>query len=47
VFTHPTILFMPHCDLELYESILSINKNPENLSRLFLIGNVLQGYLDK
>ncbi|KAH9484029.1 SRR1-like protein [Psilocybe cubensis] len=42
----PTICFMPHCDIELYDTLLRANWNKEGLSNLFLLGNQLQEYLD-
>ncbi|PPQ68941.1 hypothetical protein CVT25_009035 [Psilocybe cyanescens] len=41
----PTICFMPHCDIELYDTLLRANWN-KALSNLFLLGNRLQEYLD-
>lgn len=43
----PTIYFMPHCDLELYEAVLRAIWNPESISNFFLLGNQLQEYVDK
>ncbi|KAF8810135.1 hypothetical protein BYT27DRAFT_7162283 [Phlegmacium glaucopus] len=42
----PTICFMPHCDLDLYESLLQSNWNRAQLSNIFLIGNHLEMYLE-
>ncbi|THH14712.1 hypothetical protein EW146_g5658 [Bondarzewia mesenterica] len=42
----PTILFMPHCDVQLYENLLRENWTAERLSNLFLICNLLSEYLD-
>ncbi|KAF8968378.1 hypothetical protein BDZ97DRAFT_1902982 [Flammula alnicola] len=42
----PTICFMPHCDIELYEAVLRSNWSLEGLSKLFILGNQLQEYID-
>ncbi|EKM55678.1 uncharacterized protein PHACADRAFT_93502, partial [Phanerochaete carnosa HHB-10118-sp] len=42
----PTIVYMPHCDLPLYENILRENCSRERLPRLVLIANRLSEYLD-
>ncbi|KAJ7738512.1 SRR1-domain-containing protein [Mycena maculata] len=42
----PTILWMPHCDLELYESILATNWSREQLAYVILISNRLRDYVD-
>ncbi|KAF9566245.1 SRR1-domain-containing protein, partial [Agrocybe pediades] len=42
----PTICFMPHCDIELYDAIIRANWSEQGLSNLFLLGNSLQEYLD-
>ncbi|TFK42996.1 SRR1-domain-containing protein, partial [Crucibulum laeve] len=42
----PTFCFMPHCDMELYESLLRANWAPERLCNLFLVANHLKDYLD-
>lgn len=42
----PTIVYMPHCDLPLYENILRENSSRERLPRLLLIANRLSEYLD-
>lgn len=39
-----TMLFMPHCGVELYENILRENWNADALKRILLLGNVLQEY---
>jgi len=43
----PTICFMPHCDIELYDAIIHANWSRNGLCNLFLLGNSLQEYLDK
>ncbi|KAF5330962.1 hypothetical protein D9619_005996 [Psilocybe cf. subviscida] len=43
----PTLWFMPHCDMELYEALLRANWTPESLASCFLLGNQLQEYIDK
>ncbi|KAF8520208.1 hypothetical protein BU17DRAFT_47068 [Hysterangium stoloniferum] len=40
-----TLIFMPHCGLELYENLLRHNWSAKALSRLMLLGNVLQDYV--
>ncbi|KAK7064565.1 translation machinery-associated protein 20 [Favolaschia claudopus] len=42
----PTILWMPHCDLDLYENLLSANWSPEKLERMVLISNRLSDYVE-
>lgn len=42
----PTICFMPHCDLHLYETLLRSNWNTAQLSNMFLVGNHLKAYLE-
>ncbi|PPR03956.1 hypothetical protein CVT26_001161 [Gymnopilus dilepis] len=42
----PTLCFMPHCDIELYDALLRANWSREGLSRLFLLGNQLREYLE-
>lgn len=43
----PTILYMPHCDLELYENIIGANWSEENLRRIIFIANCFSDYTDK
>ncbi|TFK72164.1 SRR1-domain-containing protein [Pluteus cervinus] len=46
--TQPTICFMPHCDLELYENIIKTNWNRDNhLSNLFFIANRFADYVER
>jgi len=42
----PTICFMPHCDMELYEALLQSNWGPERIPNLFLVANRLADYVD-
>ncbi|PCH38325.1 SRR1-domain-containing protein [Wolfiporia cocos MD-104 SS10] len=42
----PTIAFMPHCDLLLYENLLRANWSRARLPHLVLIANVLSEYAD-
>ncbi|KAH9951398.1 hypothetical protein B0H21DRAFT_280471 [Amylocystis lapponica] len=42
----PTIVFMPHCDLQLYENLLRENWSRDRLSHLILIANRLSDYAD-
>ncbi|OAX35571.1 hypothetical protein K503DRAFT_868169 [Rhizopogon vinicolor AM-OR11-026] len=42
----PTILYMPHCDLELYESIIGANWSEDNLRRIIFIANRFSDYTD-
>ncbi|KAF8911160.1 SRR1-domain-containing protein, partial [Gymnopilus junonius] len=44
--TVPTLCFMPHCDIELYDALLRANWCQESLPRLFLLGNQLREYLE-
>ncbi|KAJ1994081.1 hypothetical protein GGI25_000882 [Coemansia spiralis] len=41
-----TLFYMPHCGQVLYENVVSANWSLEQLSRIMLIGNSLQRYLD-
>lgn len=47
VLDAPTIAFMPHCDLELYENLLRANWSKQRLSSLLLIGNNLGRYAER
>jgi hypothetical protein len=38
---------MPHCDLDLYESILATNWSREQLGYMVLISNRLGDYVDR
>ncbi|KAI0340597.1 SRR1-domain-containing protein [Trametopsis cervina] len=40
----PTIVFMPHCDLQLYENLLRSNWSPDRLPQVVLIANRLAEY---
>ncbi|KAF8188379.1 SRR1-domain-containing protein [Pholiota molesta] len=42
----PTLCFMPHCDIELYDAVLRANWSTTGLSNLFILGNRLQEYVD-
>ncbi|TCD62302.1 hypothetical protein EIP91_007098, partial [Steccherinum ochraceum] len=42
----PTIVFMPHCDLQLYENLIHENWSTDRLSHLLLIANRLSEYVD-
>jgi hypothetical protein len=42
----PTILYMPHCEVMLYESVLRDNWNKERLANIVFIGNRLSNYVD-
>ncbi|KAJ7275411.1 SRR1-domain-containing protein [Mycena haematopus] len=42
----PTILWMPHCDMDLHESLLAANWSREQLERMVLISNRLTDYVD-
>ncbi|KAJ2552464.1 hypothetical protein EV175_003299 [Coemansia sp. RSA 1933] len=41
-----TLFFMPHCEIFLYENLLSANWSVDNLSQIMVIGNSLQRYQD-
>jgi len=43
----PSIAYMPHCDMELYENLLRENWSRERLLGLVLIANTLSEYLDR
>lgn len=42
----PTICFMPHCDIDMYENLLQANWSKQNLSNIVLVANRLADYLD-
>ncbi|KAI9064223.1 SRR1-domain-containing protein [Trametes sanguinea] len=42
----PTVVFMPHCDLKLYENLLRANWSQENLPNVLLIANRLSEYAE-
>lgn len=42
----PTILYMPHCDLKLYENIVGANWSEEQLARIIFIANRFSDYTD-
>ncbi|CDU25362.1 uncharacterized protein SPSC_05196 [Sporisorium scitamineum] len=42
--THPTLLYMPHCDRPLYEHILSLSLSPPSSSIIILLSNILTNY---
>jgi hypothetical protein len=43
----PTICFMPHCDIDIYENLLQANCSKEKLSNILLVANRLADYLDR
>jgi hypothetical protein len=43
----PRLLFLPHCELWLYESIMGANWTPGSLPSLFMISNRFHTYSDK
>ncbi|KAG2157415.1 SRR1-domain-containing protein [Suillus clintonianus] len=43
----PTILYMPHCDLKLYENIIGANWTEEELGRMIFVANRFSDYTDK
>jgi hypothetical protein len=43
----PTILYMPHCDLKLYENIIGANWSEEQLARIIFVANRFKDYTDK
>ncbi len=44
--TTPTLLYMPHCDRELYERVLSLNYTspPDDSRPVVLLSNILSNY---
>lgn len=42
----PTILYMPHCDLKLYENIIGANWSEEQLARIIFVANRFKDYTD-
>jgi len=43
----PTLCFMPHCDIDIYENLLQANWSKERLSNIVLVANRLSDYLDR
>jgi hypothetical protein len=43
----PTLVFMPHCELDLYERLWRANWTADTLPRILLIGNDLREYSAK
>ncbi|KAF9264732.1 hypothetical protein L218DRAFT_200346 [Marasmius fiardii PR-910] len=43
----PTIYFMPHCDVDLYEQVLKANWSENRIRNLVLIGNRLEDYVER
>lgn len=43
---HPTLCFMPHCDMELYENLIRANWSKKRLPNLLLVANRLTDYID-
>lgn len=43
----PTLFFMPHCDLELYEQVLAANWSGETLRQMLFISNNFADYMDQ
>jgi hypothetical protein len=44
---NPTILFMPHCDRNLYENVLRANWTKEGLQNMLLVANRFSEYVDR
>ncbi|KAF9227876.1 hypothetical protein BS17DRAFT_774448 [Gyrodon lividus] len=42
----PTILFMPHCDLTLYETVIRANWTDERLCAIIFLANRFSDYID-
>jgi len=43
----PTILYMPHCDLKLYEMVIRANWTLEGLCNVVFLANRFRDYVDK
>lgn len=43
----PTLVFMPHCDIELYDHFLRANWSEEGMGRVILVGNDLAAYVER
>ena len=43
---HPTVFFMPHCSVQLYDRLLSANWSLACLSRTLVVGNSFSAYAD-
>jgi hypothetical protein len=42
----PTLFYLPHCEAELYDSLLNANWRAEDLNRMVLFGNSFETYKD-
>jgi len=40
----PTLFFMPHCEVQLYDNLLGANWGHENLTRMVILGNSFGEY---
>jgi hypothetical protein len=47
VLSVPTIAYMPHCDMVLYESFLRENWSKDRISFMTLIANTLADYIER
>jgi hypothetical protein len=45
VFSQPTLVIMPHCDIGLYKQLLESNWSRQSLSMIIVLGNPLDQYL--
>ena len=43
----PTLVFMPHCGVKLYERFLRANWTDEGRGRMILVGNDLRAYVER
>jgi hypothetical protein len=41
----PTLFFMPHCPVNLFENVLQANWTSANLNKIIILGNILSGYI--
>ncbi|KAJ9073153.1 sensitivity to red-light reduced protein, variant 2 [Entomophthora muscae] len=42
----PTLFYMPHCPLALYDNVLNANWNASSLRHLYIFGNLLTNYYE-
>ena len=45
IFSRPTLVIMPHCDVGLYNQLLESNWSRQSLSMIVVLGNPLDQYL--
>ncbi|KAJ1974905.1 hypothetical protein H4R34_004537 [Dimargaris verticillata] len=44
---HTTLFYMPHCEVDMYHNLFEANWSDEQLQQVLVIGNRLDGYLER